>query len=29
MLAKTPGIGQAYPGSFRAKEGHAFDGAKS
>ena len=29
MLTKTPGIGQAYLGSFRDKEGHAFDGAKS
>jgi hypothetical protein len=29
MLTKTPGIGQAYVGSFRDKEGRAFDGAKS
>jgi hypothetical protein len=29
MLSKTPGAGQAYLGSFRDKEGHAFDGAKS
>jgi hypothetical protein len=29
MLSKTPGVGQAYLGSFRDKEGHAFDGAKS
>ena len=29
MLTKAPGIGQAYLGSFRDKEGHAFDGAKS
>ncbi len=28
MLSKTPGAGQAYLGSFRDKEGHAFDGAK-
>ena len=29
MLTKKPGIGQAYLASFRDKEGHAFDGAKS
>jgi hypothetical protein len=29
MLSKTPGVGQAFLGSFRDKEGHAFDGAKS
>jgi hypothetical protein len=29
MLSKTPGVGQAYLGSFRDKEGHAFDGAQS
>jgi hypothetical protein len=29
MLSQTPGAGQAYLGSFRDKEGHAFDGAKS
>ena len=29
MITKTPGIGQAYLGSFRDKEGHALDGAKS
>jgi hypothetical protein len=29
MLSKTPGVGQAYLASFRDKEGHAFDGAKS
>jgi hypothetical protein len=29
MLSKTPGVGQAYLGSLRDKEGHAFDGAKS
>jgi hypothetical protein len=29
MLSKTPGAGQAYLGSFRDMEGHAFDGAKS
>ena len=29
MITKTPGIGQAYLGSFRDKEGNAFDGAKS
>ena len=28
MLSKTPGVGQAYLGSFRDKERHAFDGAK-
>jgi hypothetical protein len=27
MVSKTPGIGQAYLGSYRDKEGHAFDGA--
>jgi hypothetical protein len=29
MLSQTVGVGQAYLGSFRDKEGHAFDGAKS
>jgi hypothetical protein len=29
MRSKTPGVGQAYLGSFRDKAGHAFDGAKS
>ena len=29
MLSQTPGAGQAYLGSFRDKEGHAFDGEKS
>ena len=29
MVSRTPGIGQAYLGSYRDKEGHAFDGAKS
>jgi hypothetical protein len=29
MRSQTPGVGQAYLGSFRDKEGHAFDGAKS
>jgi hypothetical protein len=28
MLSETPGLGQAYLGSFRDKDGHAFDGAK-
>jgi hypothetical protein len=29
MLSQTVGAGSAYLGSFRDKEGHAFDGAKS
>ena len=29
MVSKTPGVGQAYLGVYRDKEGHAFDGAKS
>ena len=29
MVSRTPGIGQAYLGSYRDKEGHAFDGAKT
>src|SRR5260370_34736506 len=29
MLSQTPGAGQAYLGSFRDKEGHSFDAAKS
>jgi hypothetical protein len=29
MRSQTPGVGQAYLGSFRDREGHAFDGAKS
>jgi hypothetical protein len=29
MLSQTVGAGQAYLGSFRDKDGHAFDGAKS
>jgi hypothetical protein len=29
MVNKTPGVGQAYLGSYRDKEGHAFDGEKS
>jgi hypothetical protein len=29
MRSQTPGVGQAYLGSFRDKEGHAFDGAKT
>jgi hypothetical protein len=29
MVTETPGVGQAYLSSFRDKEGHAFDGAKS
>ena len=29
MVSKTPGVGQAYLGCYRDKEGHAFDGAKS
>jgi hypothetical protein len=29
MRSQTPGVGQAYLGSFRDKEGHAFDGAKN
>lgn len=29
MVSKTPGVGQAYLGSYRDKEGHAFDGAKT
>jgi hypothetical protein len=29
MRSQTPGLGQAYLGSFRDKEGHAFDGGKS
>ena len=29
MRSQTPGLGQAYLGSFRDKEGHPFDGAKS
>lgn len=29
MVSKTPGVGQAYLGVYRNKEGHAFDGAQS
>lgn len=29
MVTKTPGVGQAYLGSYRDKNGHAFDGGKS
>jgi hypothetical protein len=29
MRSQTPGLGQAYLGSFRDKDGHAFDGAKN
>jgi hypothetical protein len=29
MVNKTPGFGQAYLGSYRDKDGHAFDGAKT
>mgnify|MGYP001337750819 CR=1 FL=1 len=29
MVTKTPGVGQAYLGSYRDKDGHAFDGGKS
>jgi hypothetical protein len=29
MRSQTPGVGQAYLGSFRDREGHAFDGANS
>lgn len=29
MISTTPGVGQAYLGAHRDKEGHAFDGDKS
>ena len=29
MVNKTPGVGQAYLGSYRDRNGHAFDGGKS
>jgi len=29
MVTKTPGVGQAYLGSYRDKDGHAFDGANT
>lgn len=29
MVTKTPGVGQAYLGSYRDQNGHAFDGGKS
>jgi hypothetical protein len=29
MVTKTPGVGQAYLATYRSKDGHAFDGAKS
>jgi hypothetical protein len=29
MVSKTPGVGQAYLGSYRDREGHAFDGART
>ncbi len=29
MVNKTPGVGQAYLGSYRDENGHAFDGGKS
>ena len=29
MVSKTPGVGQAYVGAYRDKEGHAFDGGQS
>lgn len=29
MVTKTPGVGQAYLGSYRDKNGHAFDGGQS
>ena len=29
MVSKTPGVGQAYLGAYRDKDGHAFDGGKS
>lgn len=29
MVTKTPGVGQAYLATYRSKNGHAFDGAKT
>ena len=29
MVTKTPGVGQAYLATYRSKDGHAFDGAKT
>jgi hypothetical protein len=29
MISKAPGVGQAYLGAYRDKEGHAFDGGQS
>lgn len=29
MVTKTPGVGQAYLATYRDKDGHAFDGAKT
>jgi hypothetical protein len=29
MITHTPGLGQAYLGVYRSKDGHAFDGAKT
>ncbi|HUK00646.1 MAG TPA: DUF1254 domain-containing protein [Steroidobacteraceae bacterium] len=29
MVTTTPGVGQAYLATYRAKDGHAFDGAKT
>lgn len=29
MVSKTPGVGQAYLGSYRDREGHAFDGGRT
>jgi hypothetical protein len=29
MISRTPGIGQAYLGAYRDKDGHAFDGGQS
>lgn len=29
MVTRTPGVGQAYLGSYRDRNGHAFDGGKS
>jgi hypothetical protein len=29
MITKTPGVGSAYLGTYRSKDGHAFDGANT
>lgn len=29
MVTKKPGVGQAYLGTYRSKDGHAFDGART